>query len=94
MRGNRGHDRVANEPRSCGDRARIARRSGHDRTAIIVHDRHLDVCVPFDGHHRVEMHQMCPRKPPRCAEIVMNRDSPMKPRLIVDASLMMVNHDC
>ena len=87
MRGDHGHDHAANEPRSCGNRATIAQRSGHDRTTIMIHDRHLDVWPPFDGHHRVKMHQMCPRIPPGCAEIAMNRNHPMKPRIIVDASL-------
>ena len=32
------------------------------------------------------MHEMCPRIPPRCAEIAMNRNRPMKPRIIFDAS--------
>ena len=64
--------------------AMIVQKMSHDRAAIIV------VCPPFDGHHRV---QMCPRIALRCAKIVMNCDRLMKPCIIVDASLMTVNHD-
>ena len=66
----------------------IAWQSGHDRAAIMSHDHEPRFVAVVRSPSTVEM---SPRVFKLCVEIVMDRDCPMMPCIIIDASLMMMN---